>query len=193
MRTAKEVGSILAEISEEDRRILYFAALLRQAAGLGPDDLVVVGGSAIEVYTEGAYVSGDLDICAPRTPIAEVLRRWGFRQPGREWARMDWKIVLDVVGPRVSGSMPLSRVVETPYGAVRVGAVEDLIIGRLALVKYWNEPEEYRSAQLLSVLPAVDWEYLASRAARENLAAELSRLRRSSGAVRTPGRRGGRK
>ncbi len=26
-------------------------------------ELVVVGGSAIEFYTEGAYVSGDLDLC----------------------------------------------------------------------------------------------------------------------------------
>jgi hypothetical protein len=181
MTTPNEVQSILRRIGEGDRRLLCFAALLRQEAGLGPDDLVVVGGSAIEIYTEGAYVSGDIDICAPREAIASVLRRWGFKQAGREWARLDWQIVLDVVAPRVSGSMRLSRVVETPYGPVRVGSIEDLIVGRLALVKYWNEPEEYRNAQLLAILPGLDWDYLARRADQEKLAAELSQLRSSSG------------
>jgi hypothetical protein len=180
MTTADEVQSILAAVKQDDRRILCFVGLLRREAGLGTDDLVIVGGSALEIYTEGAYVSGDIDICAPRERIAAVLDKWGFKQPGREWARLDWKVVLDVVGPRVSGSMTLSRVVDTPYGPIRVGSIEDLIIGRLALVKFWNEPKEYRNAQLLAVLPEIDWVYLAHRARKENLGAELSELRSST-------------
>jgi hypothetical protein len=180
MTTSSEVGSILASVKEDDRRILYFAALLRKEAGLGPDDLVVVGGSAIEIYAEGTYVSGDIDICAPRDSIAAVLTGWGFKQPGREWARLDWKIVVHVVSPRVSGSMRLSRVAETPYGPVRVGSIEDLIIGRLALVKFWHEPKEYRNAQLLAMLPGLDWDYLTRRARQEDLATELLKLRSSS-------------
>ena len=181
MTTVDEAQSILRRIKEDDRRILYFAALLRREAGLGPDDLVVVGGSAIEIYTEGAYVSGDIDICAPRDAIASVLKRWGFKQPGREWARLDWKIVLDVVGPRPSGSMRLTRVIETPYGPVRVGSIEDLILGRLALVKSSSEPKEYRNARLLAQLPEIDWSYLSHRADQEGLVVELSRLRNTSG------------
>ena len=180
MTTPREVESILARAKGDDRRILYFAALLRREAGLGPDDMVVVGGSAMEIYTEGAYVSGDIDICAPRDPTVSVLTAWGFKKPGRELVRLDWKIVLDIVGPRVSGSMRLSRVAETPYGSVRVGSIEDLIIGRLALVKFWNEPKEYRNAQLLAMLPGLDWDYLARRAAYEDLAKELQQLRSSA-------------
>ncbi len=134
----------------------------------------------MEIYTEGAYVSGDIDVCGPRDPIASALAAWGFKKPGREWARLDWKIVLDVVGPWVSGSMRLSRVVETPYGTVRVGSIEDLIIRRLALVKFWNEPDEYRNARLLALLPGRDWDYLAFQSRIEGLSAELARLRKSS-------------
>jgi len=83
MTTPREVESILARAKGDDRRILYFAALLRREAGLGPDDMVVVGGSAMEIYTEGAYVSGDIDICAPRDPTVSVLTAWGFKKPGR--------------------------------------------------------------------------------------------------------------
>lgn len=182
----EEVEAILRQAKEADRRILHFAALLRKEAGLGPDDLVVVGGSAIEIYTEGAYVSGDIDVCAPRDPVVSVLTRWRFKHTGREWARLDWRVVLDVVGPWVSGSMRLSRVVDTPYGPVRVGSIEDLIVGRLALVKYWNEPEEYRNARLLVLLPGLDWDYLARRAAQEDLTGELSALRSES--TKEPGR-----
>ncbi len=177
MTSADEVQSILAKVDSDDRRILYFVALLRREAGLGPDDMVVVGGSAVEIYTEGAYVSGDIDVCAPRKTVAAVLTRWGFTQPGREWARLDWKVVLDVVGSQVSGSMRLTRVVETPYGPVRVGSIEDLILRRLALVKFWNEPKEYRNAQLLAVLPGIDWNYLGDLASRESLGPEVARLR----------------
>jgi len=184
MTAPDEIGAILTRIREDDRRILYFAALLRREAGLGTDDLVVVGGSAIEIYTQGAYVSGDLDICAPRESVATVLSAWGFKQPGREWARLDWKIVLDVVGPRVSGSMRLSRVLATPYGPVRVGCIEDLIIRRLALVKFWSEPEEYRNALLLVAIPGIDWDYLEFLARRENLSEELVQLRGTSRGAR---------
>ncbi len=181
MTTSEEIQAILDKVQEDDRRILYFAALLRREAGLGIDDVVVVGGSAIEIYTEGAYVSGDIDICAPREAIASVLAAWGFKQPGREWARLDWKVVLDVVGPYVSGSMKLSRIVDTPHGPVRVGSIEDLIIRRLALVKFWNESVEYRNAQLLVILPGLDWRYLEFQARKEDLVAELAQLRTLTG------------
>jgi len=176
MRSAADVETELRSAKGVDRRILMFAALLRQEAELGVDDLVVVGGSAIEIYTEGAYVSGDVDLCAPSDPIRSVLTRWGFNRTGREWARLDWKIVIDVVAPRPSGSMRLTRVVDTPYGQVRLGAVEDLILGRLALIKFWKEPDEWANAELLINLPRLDWEYLADRARRDGVVEELALL-----------------
>jgi len=187
MTTAADVESVLRSVPNPALRILYLAALLRQEAGLGTDDVVVVGGSAIEVYTGGAYVSGDIDICAPVGPVALTLARWGFQRPGREWARLDWKVVVDVVGPYPSGSMLHTRVEETPYGPVRLGAVEDLILGRLALIKFWKERAESANVKLLVNLPDIDWSYLADRAAKEDLSDILrsvrphkSRLRRST-------------
>src|SRR5437899_2986315 len=37
-------------------------------------ELVVVGGSAIEFYTEGAYVSGDVDLCVERSSTSLTIR-----------------------------------------------------------------------------------------------------------------------
>jgi len=57
-------------------------------------ELVVVGGSAIEFYTEGAYASGDVDFCVltPERPIRLRLRQ-------RSWVNSARK-----AGPRSSGS-----------------------------------------------------------------------------------------
>jgi hypothetical protein len=189
MTTTREVEAALNQAAGEDQRILFFVALLRKEAGLGLDDIVVVGGSAIELYTEGSYVSGDIDICAPREPLATALAAWGFKRPGREWARLDWRVVLDIVGRFPSGSMRHTRVLDTPYGSVRVGAVEDLIVRRLALVKFWNEPQEYQNARLLIALPGLDWEYLSETADREGVAEVLTELRREFGSERKKSRR----
>ena len=177
MTTAADVEAVLASTEDPALRILYFAALLRAEASLGPDDVVIVGGSAIEVYAQGAYVSGGIDVCAPRDPVVATLEEWGFRRPGREWVRLDWKIVVDLVGPRPSGSMLLTRVVETPYGPVRLGAVEDLLLGRLALIKFWKEADEIKNARLLLKLPGIDWSYVAFRARKENLEDMVVQLR----------------
>ena len=177
MTTVAEVGGVLSSTNDPALRILYFAALLRTEAGLGTDDVVVVGGSAIEVYTKGAYVSGDIDICAPLGPVVAALEKWEFKRPGREWVRLDWKIVVDLVGVRPSGSMSLTRIVETPYGPVRLGAVEDLLLGRLALIKFWNEGDEIKNVRLLLKLPSIDWSYLAFKARKENLEDMLTQLR----------------
>ena len=47
-------------------------------------DLVVVGGSAIEFYTEGAYMSGDLDFCVSFVSPALTIR---LRQEIMGWLK----------------------------------------------------------------------------------------------------------
>lgn len=64
--TTEEIQSALQHIEQEadpNLKSLLLAALISEefrAAGFEP---VVVGGSAIEFYTDGAYMSGDTDIC----------------------------------------------------------------------------------------------------------------------------------
>jgi len=41
---------------------LHFSAILATAAGASTDEFIVVGGSAIEFYTDGRYTSCDIDI-----------------------------------------------------------------------------------------------------------------------------------
>jgi hypothetical protein len=148
----------------------------------GPDGpVVVVGGSAIEVYTIGAYTSGDIDLVTPREKAARVLESWGFRTKGRTWYHSKWKLDVDLVGNDYSGSPSRIREVETPYGAVRLAAVEDLIVKRLAEAKHWQgrRQEAFEQAALLAseLADGLDDQYLDLRAKQEDVIDILADLR----------------
>ena len=55
-------------------RALKLAGLVTRLFREAGWDLVVVGGSAVEFFTEGSYMSGDIDLCR-RTLVPIPLRR----------------------------------------------------------------------------------------------------------------------
>lgn len=57
-------------------------------------DVVLVGGAVVSIYTEGAYLSGDLDFVLydyTRTKLNEVLSNLGFIQKGRHYRHPECK------------------------------------------------------------------------------------------------------
>lgn len=135
MLTRIEFDKILRSSRNEADKVQRFGAVLAGATGLGRN-LVIVGGSAITVYTEGRYTSGDIDVLGSRDRIVPVLKRWVFEPEDdpdgrRYWTRPDLGLLVDILhrpansGPGRSGR--LSTFV-TDYGPVRVSAIEDLIV-----------------------------------------------------------------
>src|ERR1700753_871612 len=63
---AKKIKTALADVTSEKDPTLKSLKLASLCSALWAErgvKLVVVGGSAIEILTEGAYTSGDLDLC----------------------------------------------------------------------------------------------------------------------------------
>lgn len=57
-------------------------------------DVVLVGGAVVSIYTEGAYISGDLDFVLndyTRETLNKVLKNLGFVQKGRHYQHPDCK------------------------------------------------------------------------------------------------------
>ncbi len=173
MTSAEAVGRILAEAGLADRAA-YLGALLAREAGLGSLDLIVVGGSAIEIYTRGGYASGDLDIVGPREPISRVLRAWGFRKGRRVWHQDKWRVVVDIVREQYNGDIERTQELATPYGNVRVAAIEDVLAKRLISAKHWRREEDFGHALLLAnrYRDEIDWEYV-TELARHDLATDI--------------------
>lgn len=84
---------------------------------------MIVGGSAIEIYTGGLYVSGGVDLVGERDALIHTLEQWGFRRDGRLWSRPDLQLWVDPVGRYNAGDARKLREVSTPYGSVRLASV----------------------------------------------------------------------
>lgn len=158
-----EVKKALQRAGSPTEGRLFFAALLGKAAGVPTDDLIVVGGSAIEFYTVGEYTSDDIDIVSSQsTLLQDVLRGWDFQEEGRIWVHEALGIVVDFVRYPYTGDKSRTQVLSTPYGAVRVAALEDLVVKRLISTKHWRIEGDFEHARLLAALygDRMDWEYI---------------------------------
>lgn len=189
MTDQQEVAKTLLGEPELDRRRLFFSALLaRELAPVGTA-LVVVGDAAIEAYTQGRYVSGGVDLVGPRERVAGVLRRWGFENSGRLWEHEDWGISVDIVAGDYSGDLQRTREIVTPFGGVRLAAVEDLLVRRLAAAKRLGTSSDVDLATLLALgyEDEIDWRYVEALSVRLAVANLLEELRGQMGRMRVPG------
>lgn len=134
--TQQEIAQARADIEATDdllARALKLAGLLTTLFRQQGISLVVVGGSAVEFYTEGGYMSGGIDFCrrslkAP-TPrqIHDILVPLGGRCIGRNWQVCG--LFVDMLGIVEIETAKGFKSVETPYGVVK------LIPPELALVE----------------------------------------------------------
>jgi len=167
---SKLIQTALADISAErdgTAKSLKLASLCSALWGERGVELVVVGGSAIEILTEGAYASGDLNMCHvhPTTlPIRErqeIMGRLGAKGGPRNWQVAG--MYLDLLGPVESFARTPFRRVQGPYGEVQVMKTEDLLVERVLCSVYPERDEtarrcarELAMVALSGVVP-VDW------------------------------------
>lgn len=153
MVSRKAFDRAVAEAGSSGERVAVFGALLAKDSGLD-DRLVIVGGSAITVYTGGAYVSEDIDLVAPKPRVTPTLRRWGFVRhssgPRGYWSRSDLGLLVDVIDREdYVGLATGTQVEETAHGPVRIAALEDLILRRLIFAKREKSSKLLDQAALL--------------------------------------------
>ena len=99
--------------------------------------LVVVGGSAVEFYTEGGYMSGDIDFC--RKSLKAIPPR----------------LMQDVIAE-----------LETPYGTVRVIPPELALVERILIAYYPPSQELLVTARKMMVAALNDSDFNWSEAER---------------------------
>jgi hypothetical protein len=190
MGSQVELETALRSERRIERRIALFGALLAQAAG--PDgDLVIVGGSALCIYTKGEYVSGDVDVVGPRRQIATVLVRWGFQRDelGERpyWTRRDLGLVVELGRNRYSGFTEGLQTLQTPLGPVQLAAPEDLILRRLVLAKHGRAVGLGEAELLIDRFEDdLDYEYLARVVRHEKVEDAYLELLQRTGRVPTP-------
>ncbi len=149
--TPTEAKAALDDIAKESDPVakhLKLASICSTLFAAHGIDLVVVGGSAIEFYTEGAYVSGDVDLCVMKSnrPLTVRLRQEIMGQLGARGGPRSWELggaFVDVLGDFETAARTPARTLAAPYGKVQVAPPEDLLVEKVLVSKY---PQDYPPA-----------------------------------------------
>jgi hypothetical protein len=128
------------------------AALVAWVQGLYEEDSatpVLVGGAAVELYTRGAYTTGDVDLVGSVTPsVARALEEAGFKRRGRHWIHEPAQAFIEFPGSTLGADEEPSWL-EIGGRRVRIISAEDLLIDRLGAWEYWQSSVDGVNALLL--------------------------------------------
>lgn len=139
----------LADITAEADPTLKSAKMASLCSALFGEhgiELVVVGGSGIELLTDGAYTSGDLDLCHTGFAISPRLRHEIMGLLGGTGGPRNWLVAgmyVDILGLAESFARTPRRVLTGPYGPIKVIQPEDLFVERVLGAFY---PEQNQTA-----------------------------------------------
>lgn len=143
---AAELGGALADCPPDQRKYVLVGVLNRHLPRAR--QVVLVGGAAVELYTAGAYVTGDVDLIGDRESVGPLLEAAGFRRVDRLYVLEDAGLAVDLVGPSQRRGETTTEL--TIRGlAVRVVTVEDAIVDRLLAAEYWKSRTDWEQAVLL--------------------------------------------
>jgi predicted nucleotidyltransferase len=174
------LSSIAGEPDDFKRKLLF---LCRLNSELKKDNIefVVVGGSAVELYSFGKYLSGDIDIVSSASSIiGEKLEDLGFVKHGRNWISEELRLFLEIPASTLNGDPSRVREVEISEGlSVRIIGIEDLIVDRLNACVHWKYETdcEWASYLIRKFEKEIDSGYLKERAIKEQVDAKLTELR----------------
>ncbi len=167
MGTLNEIRDI-EETPDLLDRALRLSGLVTRVFREAGWELVVVGGSAVEFYTEGSYMSGDIDLCR-RTlaPIPLRLAQDLMGQLGATGGPRSWKVAglfVDVLGLLENAARTPCRTIVTPSGSISVIPAELAVVERALLAFYPRPDAEARDVakKMLAVCISgdtpVDWD-----------------------------------
>lgn len=103
----------------------------------------------MELYTGGAYRTGDLDfVGTPGSGVIENLEKAGFKKLGRHWVNELHKVFLEFPGTTL-GETESTAVIRVGAHSVLIISPEDLIVDRLAAWQFWKSDIDGINAYLL--------------------------------------------
>ena len=169
---------ILSTIANESRRRALFIALLSgEMKRRGAECPIIVGGEAVELYTQGRYTTGDIDLKGRKEVLDAVLSEWGFIKEGRVWISKEYDLYVDWLGGSLDEGEEAEKrtnfIALDDENEIRVISFEDLIIDRLCAAKYWDDQDSRMWARILLEIVrragGPDSRYLAARAEKEKV------------------------
>lgn len=168
-----DIPEILKNIEDPAKRRVAFLGILTEELKKNDKFLpVIVGGEALEIYTQGNYTTGDIDIIIneSKQTLLDVLKKWGFKEIDRFIVNEELDIYIDVCGS-IFDKKRTNKIKLNDNITLNLISVEDLIMDRFCSYKFWKIKEDFRwgLALLYNYNDKIDEKYLNQRALEENV------------------------
>ena len=174
--TSKSFISRLRKEPNQLRKKMLLLGYVTSQLEKKKQSIFLVGGQAVETYTAGQFLTGDIDVTTSDSATTQkVLKSLGFEEIGMIWLNKPLGIAFHIVGyfpPERSRTIRMG-----PYKA-RIVAVEELILDRLSAAKFWNIPADYEKAKVLydNFEKQIDKDYLREIAKKKEVDDLLLRI-----------------
>ena len=175
---------------------------MKSVAGLPPDELAALvcqaladagitvtltGGACVAIWTNGAYLSHDLDFVeqgiVSRREVRKVLISLGFTEKGRYFSHPDSDFLVEFPsGPLAVGDQPVHETAELALksGTLRLLTPTDCIKDRLAAFFHWNDRQALMQAILVARTRPVDIEEIGRWSIAEGMKEKFAEFERAS-------------
>jgi hypothetical protein len=127
-------------------------------------DVVLSGDASDTIFSEGKYVSKDLDMVPEfflkRRKLSDAMIKLGFKESkSRYFVHSDSDHIVEFPpGPLSVGSEPVKEIIEIEYvtGILRVISATDCVKDRLAAFYHWDDKQNLIQAVLVAQRNKVD-------------------------------------
>lgn len=158
-----------AACTHSAERAVQITAVIRRALQALGQDPILVGGAAVEFYTQGGYSTADIDLVAPGGPaVAQTLSELGFKRMGKDFVDSKRKIYLEFPSAQLKPEEQ-SVALQVHQEWIRIISPEDLIVDRLCAFKFWGSAIDGINALMLLEGESLDRSRLEARAAQEEV------------------------
>jgi len=126
-------------------------------------DVVLSGGACVSIYSNGKYISMDLDLIniylERRSKIRKAMQEIGFSEEGRHFIHSGTDFFVEFpAGPLSVGEEPVKKVDEHKLatGILRIISPTDCVKDRLASYYHWNDAQSLEQAILVAQAQKID-------------------------------------
>jgi len=145
------------------------AGLVCEALQKAGVTVTLTGGACVAIWSQGKYVSNDLDFIEegpiPPQRVRRVMETLGFQKKGRHFVHPKTEFFVEFpTGPLMVGNERVNRVTErkTRAGSLRLLSPTDCVKDRLAAFFHWNDRQALEQASLVGQAQPVDLETIRS-------------------------------
>jgi hypothetical protein len=138
-------------------------------------EVVLSGGSCVEIYSKGDYTSYDLDLVNRYNErffkIKTIMEALGFTEKGKYFIHKDTEYFIEFPsGPLGVGDSSVEKLEEirTKYGILKLLTPTDCVKDRLAAYFHWDDNQSLQQALWVAQQNKIDLDELKQWSLKEN-------------------------